>query len=97
MIWFEKTINAKQQPEGSDITLQGLYNEPESTAMIQIRLLLTRSLEDTVISKILYEHNPSMLRQEDPEVSDILFKYQSKINKIISKVSEMTFDDLTKK
>jgi len=95
MIWFEKTCTAKNQPDGSSIVLRGIYNPPgrsEASAIIQIKLDITIAPEDTIIYRVMYEHNPSMLRQEDPDPSDILFKYQAQVNRVIDRLTRVDFE-----
>lgn len=97
IIWFENSCTTKNQPPASSIVLRGIYNPPghsEATSIIQIKLEISLSPEDTIIHRTMYEHNPTMLRQEDPNPSDILFKYQPQINRIIQRLFNMTFEDL---
>ena len=94
--WFEQSYTLPDQPIGSKITLYGIYNKPGSQFVLPIILIRLHVIvnETHDFFKIMYEHNPSMLRQEDPDPTDILCKYQAKLNKIINKILNSNFSDL---
>jgi hypothetical protein len=80
MIWYKETLLINDAPPESKTELLGIY-EPRGEDIITIVL----SYEDSdigSISKVIYSHNPSMLRQEEPSKEDIYNKYAAKINKI---------------
>lgn len=99
MIWFEQSCVVPNQPANTTVTLRGVYNSPGSNLpIILITLHATHDLDDsrTDIIRVMYQHNPTMLRQEDPEPSDVLHRYQAKLNKIIKRVLNTNFEDLSK-
>lgn len=96
MIWFKEECQVKNQPPDSKVFLCGIYNPHSSAALIQIEISVYMPDNDTCDQRILYNHNPTSLRHEDPLAEDVLFKYRAKINKIMSRLSRTDFVDLMK-
>ena len=95
MIWYEQSVTVPNQPPDATITLRGVYNSlggGSTLPLIAIELNIMHNNEE--ITKAMYQHNPTMLRQEYPDPSDVLFKYQAKINKIFNRISNTSFKDL---
>lgn len=88
--WYTQTIHCTDQPN-SELLLCGIWNEPDSgLPLIEIRLFDTANDQELV----LYSHNPTMMRAEDPVDEDILRKYYPKIRRITETVTKKRFDDL---
>lgn len=96
MIWFEESCTVPNQPSEASVTLRGVYNIPGQSALSIIQIVLYITDGNNEICKTIYEHNPTMLKQEYPDPTDVLARYQAKVNKIIKKVSNTNFDDLVK-
>lgn len=96
MIWFEKELQCKKQPNRSIITLVGIYNSPNETPIlptIVIRLTVEEATNAT-IDKILFEKSPTVLQHEEPMGDDILAKYHPKILKLKDKIQDTTYEDI---
>jgi hypothetical protein len=97
MIWHNETLEAYRQPAGSTVRLIGIYNPPEDQAnhqAIELKLEISTNPEDTSTIILVFAHNPRGLGYEEPTPEDIQRKYNQKVLKIKTKVTETAFNDL---
>jgi|6_EtaG_2_1085325.scaffolds.fasta_scaffold237777_1 hypothetical protein len=95
MIWYEKELLVKEQPEKCEIWLRGGYKPPGiGDPLITIYLSIDNLVADSIIGTTLFTHNPSMMRQEDPSRDDVLAKYNHKIVKYCGLITKMTYQEL---
>lgn len=88
MIWYDKEFQLEGQPSNVDIRMVGSYN-PDRAPLI----LLCLSVDSKDIS--LFDHNPAMMRREDPDPDDVLAKYNHKVRKYESLIASMNYSDFT--
>lgn len=85
MIWYDKPVTIKNQPDNVAIRIIGYYQEPQYTNnKVGIAVILKEDEQEEVT--ILHTHDPSGLAYEDPSAEDVLAKYEPRIRKI-----EMSF------
>ena len=96
MIWYEQKVSVKGQPEGSTITLTGIYDDRGSRPDI-ITIALSLMSKDINKEVVVYTHNPSMMHHESPSSEDVLRRYQAKINKYLASLNELDYDAIFKR
>ena len=97
MIWFKENCLIPQQPIGSSIKLIGEYNESKQLFIDSIIIYLEILLEDKKKQIVLYRHNPTMLRAEDPSMDDILTRYHPQIMRIKKRLGNNVYSSLVSK
>jgi hypothetical protein len=97
MIWYDETVNVKGTPENVTVSLIGHFDDMSRRQSLIEILVLIKFDEGLEKSIIVYSHDPTMLKAEDPSAEDILHRYQAKINKIRSTLVNIDYDTLFKK
>lgn len=96
MIWYEEPLSMQGLPDEYVISVMGIYHKPPSTHDI-IEILIHLQSHNDSRQIVLYSHNPTMMKLEDPTAEDILCKYQAKINKISNTLSNYDYVSLLQK
>jgi hypothetical protein len=83
MIWFQQNVPR------NDIHAEiiGRWNSGDQTKNL-VEIILVINGEE----RILYTHNPSGNYHEPPDSDDILYKYNSKIRKLMQKAKEYSLE-----
>lgn len=85
-VWYKEELIYNNAPFGSKTEIIGIF-DPQGQNIISI--ILRHGTSTSSASEILlYSHNPSMLRQEEPSKEDIHDRYVAKVNKFRNKYSE---------
>jgi hypothetical protein len=97
MIWHTKKFEFIEEGKSYKANIKGHYNNPPSSSadslssignsIIEIVLTITEDDDAIVAQKVMYSHNPSMMKYEDPSEEDILNRYNSNFQKVVKKVS----------
>ena len=99
MIWYEKSCEVLELPHDHTVIIRGIYNTSEyiksnhQASIIEIYIEIQK-LGEVMKSTLSYNHNPSMLKIEDPSPEDVYAKYINKIIKITKKLSKIKFTDI---
>lgn len=96
MIWYQKEIKCSDQPNGSTITLIGIYNGQISDEhMIVIKIDI--QTDHNTVTKVLFQKTPSTFGSfEDPSNDDVLKKYSRQIMKFRDKIIQTPLQDILK-
>ena len=91
MIWYTKKLEFIEEGQSYNAEITGHYNNPPnplSNSIIEIILTLKADNDGAIVAqKVMYSHNPSMMKHEDPSEEDILNRYNSNFQKVIKRVS----------
>lgn len=99
MIWYEKTCEVLELPQDHTVIIKGIYNTSDyiksshQASIIEIYIEIQK-LGEVIKSILSYNHNPSMLKIEEPLPEDVYTKYANKIIKITNKLSKTKFTDI---
>ncbi len=85
MIWFKEQLDVENAPSSTSTEIIGIF-DPKGINIISIILRHTPDSQPAM-EILLYSHNPSMLRQEEPSKDDVYDRYAAKINKLKAKYS----------
>jgi len=94
MIWFSQEFALAGQPQDATVRLEGTYNAPDTNLPRILVRLYVGNQDDTIIVRNLFEKNPAMLRYQEPESDDVYEKYQHNVQKLISKIDGMNYEEL---
>ncbi len=98
MIWHQETVIVPNSPEGSLVSLVGVYNPPEDRTLgsiIELKVEIISGPDTTTQILTIFEHNPSGLgHQEAPAAEDIFNRYQPKVIKARTRLSSTNFVEL---
>ena len=94
MIWYTEELTCLEQPKETTLTLNGIFNSPDSGFSL-IMLLLTIELKpDKKIVKVLMDKNRSFLSYEEPDPSDIKIKYYKQIIYFKGKIAKTKYQEI---
>lgn len=97
MIWYSEALTLAGQPSDCSITIVGSYDTKSSNRnIIEINLDVSYA-DSSPYAVILYSHNPSMMRQEDPSAEDILQRYGAKLIKLKNNISALDYSTFCKR
>lgn len=94
MIWHTEELTCLEQPEEATLTLNGIFNSPDSGFSLIMILLTIEPKPDEKIVKVLMDKNPSFLSYEEPDPNDIKIKYYKQTISFRSKVAKTKYQEI---
>lgn len=93
MIWYTEELDLKETPTESTATLLGNYNASPEIDQAAITIELRLSGPDGNRTIVLYEHSPTMLQHYEPQATEILERYRTKLQKARKKIISLSFHE----